>query len=38
MLNDLRKLSRREIIVDAVSTVIFCAIWPVLAYVMMGMM
>ena len=38
MLEDLRKLSRREMIIDAVSTVIFCLIWPVLAYVVMGMM
>ena len=38
MLDDLRKLSRREIIIDAVSTVLFCMIWPALAYVMMGMM
>lgn len=38
LLEDLRGLSRGEIIMNAIATVVFCAIWPVLTFVIMGLM
>lgn len=34
-LTDMRKLSRREIIIEVIALIAFCAIWPVLTVMIM---
>jgi hypothetical protein len=38
LLEDLRGLSRGDIIINAIATVAFCAVWPVLTIMFMAAM